>query len=153
MPADSLRGTDTDGRATTPAAELVYLSASDLRLSSSEDDLRGLVLLGRDGLRIGEIADLVIDVAERRPRLLSVASGGLLGLAEGESLVPVEAVARTGDRVRLTWSHACAHGHPLRHLTSPAARAPGRASGHANVPFAAAYAAFGVRPFWETPHR
>ncbi|KQW50931.1 hypothetical protein ASC77_25060 [Nocardioides sp. Root1257] len=138
-----------------PTVELAYLASTDLQsqLLPSTPDLRGMVVVDPHGLRLGEVADLVIDVAERRPRLISVLSGGLLGLTVGETLVPVEAIEQVDGRVRIAWSSALAHAHLLHHLTH---RAPGRPSGPEPgshdwlTRVTTAYEAFGIRPFWES---
>lgn len=81
--------------------ELVYLGRSGLEIATPADDVRGLAVVDPSGLRLGEVDDVVVDVAARRVRLLVVVSGGVLGLATRRFLVPVEAVARVDGRVRL----------------------------------------------------
>lgn len=81
--------------------ELVYLGRSGLEIATPGDDVRGLAVVDPSGLRLGEVDDVVVDLAARRVRLLVVVSGGVLGLATRRFLVPVEAVARVDGRVRL----------------------------------------------------
>jgi sporulation protein YlmC with PRC-barrel domain len=84
---------------------MVALGDSDLVLANEGDDVRGMSVLDPNGHRIGEVAEIVIDEEERRARLLVVTSGGILGLGQDKRLVPVEAVARVGENVRLHYTH------------------------------------------------
>jgi sporulation protein YlmC with PRC-barrel domain len=78
---------------------LVRLADTDLTLADAADDVRGRTVVDRGGEEIGEVDDLVIDEAERRVRLLQVASGGFLGLGKQKVLVPVDAVTSVDDEV------------------------------------------------------
>lgn len=80
---------------------LLPLAEGEVSLADDSDDVRGLVVLDANGHRVGEVDDLMVDHAERRARLLVVVSGGVLGLGAQRHLVPVEAVARVSDHVRL----------------------------------------------------
>ena len=84
---------------------MVALGDSDLVLANAGDDVRGMNVLDPNGHRIGEVDEIVVDEEERRARLLVVASGGILGLGEHKRLVPVEAVARVDQDVRLHYTH------------------------------------------------
>lgn len=89
--------------------DLVYLGSSGLEIAPASDDLRGLVVVGPDGLRIGEVDDVVVDLPARRARLISVASGGILGFASRRALIPVEVVTKVDDRVHVDCSYADVH--------------------------------------------
>ena len=84
---------------------MVTLGDSDLVLANEDDDVRGLSVLDPNGHRIGDVDEIVVDEEERRARLLVVTSGGILGLGQEKRLVPVEAVGRVGDVVRLNYTH------------------------------------------------
>lgn len=90
---------------TTRQIGMVTLGDSDLVLANADDDVRGLSVLDPNGHRIGEVDEIVVDEEQRRARLLVVASGGILGLGQDRRLVPVEAVARVADVVRLNYTH------------------------------------------------
>lgn len=91
---------------TTQQIGMVTLGNSDLVLANKDDDVRGMSVLDPNGHRIGEVDEIVVDEGERRARLLVVASGGILGFAEDKRLVPIEAIARVGDDIRLNYTHA-----------------------------------------------
>lgn len=120
--------------------ELVYLGRSGLEIATPDGDVRGCAVVDPGGLRLGEVDDVVVEVATRRTRLLAVVSGGVLGLETRRSLVPVEAVTRTDDRVRLD--------RPPADGTLPAGGPawPDLADPQAVVD---AYRAHGVIPWWE----
>jgi sporulation protein YlmC with PRC-barrel domain len=86
---------------TTLQLHLVPLEDGGVSLAHPDDDVRGMVVLDVHGRRVGEVEDIVVDEQERRARLLVVASGGVLGLGAQRRLVPVEAVARVSEHVRL----------------------------------------------------
>jgi sporulation protein YlmC with PRC-barrel domain len=90
---------------TTGQIGMVTLGDSDLELANEDDDVRGLRVLDPNGHRIGKVDEIVVDEEERRARLLVVTSGGILGLGEDKRLVPVEAVARVSDDVRLNHTY------------------------------------------------
>jgi sporulation protein YlmC with PRC-barrel domain len=121
----------------TQDAGLLYLSDSGLELAHAADDVRGLAVLTPYGHRLGEVEDLVVDAQERRVRLLSVLSGGILGLGATERLVPVEAIIRVDDRVHLDHPHVGA-----------ADRGRDRVDPAAGPAFADVYERYGVVPFW-----
>lgn len=84
---------------------LVSLEDSDLTLADPADDLRGRTVVDLCHHRVGEVCGLIIDVEQRRPRLLVVVSGGIMGLARTKSLVPVDAVTRADDVVHIEAAH------------------------------------------------
>ncbi|MBZ5740645.1 PRC-barrel domain-containing protein [Nocardioides mangrovi] len=135
---------------TVMETELRYLAGGGIELAEPAADLRGLVVVGPDGLRIGQVEDLVVDVDERRPRLLVVASGGVLGLAVRRVLVPVETVTRVADRVHLDRSSGVVNAL----LADRTAQPPGPPAQRPTAPgpgcLAELYALFGVTPFWLT---
>ena len=97
-------------------------------------------MLDANGHRVGEVDDLVVDQDERRARLLVVASGGVLGLGAHRHLVPVEAVARVSDHVRLHHDE----GSVPPDEDSDAVLARGD--------YASIYERYGCTPFWEAAY-
>ena len=124
---------------------LVYLGSSGLEIAPPSDDLRGLVVVGPDGLRVGEVDDVVVDADARRARMMSVASGGILGFATHRALIPVEIVTKVDDRVHLDRSYADV---PVCAASAEVAQA-GDVHLLPSTEAEAAYDAFGVVPFWE----
>jgi sporulation protein YlmC with PRC-barrel domain len=61
------------------------------------EDVRGRVVVDRDGEEIGEVKSLLIDESEAKVRFLEVESGGLLGVGGEERLLPVDAVTRVDE--------------------------------------------------------
>ena len=117
--------------------QLLALDEDAVELADENDDVRGLVVLDANGHRIGEVDDMLVDEAHRRARMLVVASGGVLGLGGHLHLIPVEAVARVSDHVRLqlprTWC-----------------RRPSETDARADpVDYAAVYRRYGCTPFWD----
>lgn len=121
----------------TDEHEFFYLGRTELESSPPCGHVAGMAVVDQDGLRVGEVEDVVVDVRDRRPRLLSVVSGGILGLGVTETLVPIEAVTEIGDRLRVTIP-------AVTDDTEGDAAVP-RDDGS---PFAEAYAAYGVLPPW-----
>ena len=122
---------------TTLPVHLLRLDEGQVTLADESDDVRGLVVLDANGHRVGEVDDLVVDGAERRARLLVVASGGVLGLGAHRHLVPIEAVARVSDHVR------------LHHAEEAVPQAEDADSVLERGDFAAVYGRFGCTPFWD----
>ena len=125
--------------------DLVYLGSSGLEVAPPSDDLSGLAMVGPDGLRIGEVDDVVLDLADRRARLISVASGGILGFARRRALVPVEVVTKVDDRVHVVLSYDdvfAGPGGPSERSTTDADRVTAAEA-------EATYDAYGVVPFWK----
>ena len=91
----------------TTSDELGMVSLGDrgLTLAHATDELRGRPVVDLCHHRVGEVGGLVIDERQRRPRLLVVASGGMLGLTRTKVLVPVDAVSRVDDLVHIEVSH------------------------------------------------
>jgi sporulation protein YlmC with PRC-barrel domain len=94
-------------RTREPTSTLHRLTDSDLQLADPKADIRGRKVKDVAGEEIGKVDDLLIDEDEQKVRFIEVASGGLLGLGETKSLIPVEAVARiTDDEVHINQSRA-----------------------------------------------
>jgi sporulation protein YlmC with PRC-barrel domain len=89
---------------------LVSLRESGLALAHPADDLRGLTVVDRHRHRVGKVDDLIVDEQERRPRLLVVISGGLLGLGITRRLIPVDAVTLVDEQVHIEALHTHVHG-------------------------------------------
>lgn len=122
---------------TTPPIRLLSLDAGAIALADDIGDVRGLVVLDANGHRIGEVDDMLVDEAQQRVRMLVVASGGVLGLGAHRHLVPVEAIARVSDHVRLQLSaDMVPKTHSVDDLTDPA-------------DYAAVYSQYGCTPFWD----
>lgn len=128
--------------------ELLYLADSGLELAEPADDVRGLVVVTPEGIRLGEVGDLVVDRQERRARLLSVLSGGILGLGATERLVPVEAITRVDERVHVDRSHAGDAYGGRRHDERSAPTESGTNPEALDPPFAEVYERYDVIPFW-----
>lgn len=90
-------------------ANLVYLGSSGLEVSPPSDDLRGMAVVDLNGLRVGEVDDIVVDVHDRRARLISVVSGGILGFAAHQELIAVETITKVDDRVHVDRPSADVH--------------------------------------------
>jgi sporulation protein YlmC with PRC-barrel domain len=86
-------------------SELARLSETDLVLANDNEDVRGRKVVDRQGKEIGTVADLFIDVQERKIRMIQIKAGGFLGLGERHFLLPADAitqVTKTEVRVNAT---------------------------------------------------
>lgn len=81
-------------------------------LAHSAEDLRGMTVVDRHLHRVGEVDGLIVDEQEHRTPLLLVGSGGILGLARTQRLVPVDAVTRVDHLVHIAPSHEQVHQCP-----------------------------------------
>ena len=115
---------------------LVSLEQSDLTLAHPLDDLRGFTVVDRHHHRVGRVDDLIIDEQERRPRLLVVTSGGLLGLGLTKRLIPVDAVTRVDAQVHIEALHTQVHEAESDPALDPAPA------------YHEICAHYGYRPFW-----
>jgi sporulation protein YlmC with PRC-barrel domain len=89
------------------------LDQSELMLAEGELDIRGKDVVDVDGEELGSVTGLFVDEEERRVRFLEVKGGGILGLGDEVTLVPVEAVASVDEeRVRLEHPSARVAGAP-----------------------------------------
>lgn len=82
---------------TAKKAPLVRLADTPLDLANPDDDVRGHKVLDAAGEEIGTVDDLMVDSQRREVRLLSISSGGFLGLGATTFLLPVEAVRHVDE--------------------------------------------------------
>jgi sporulation protein YlmC with PRC-barrel domain len=117
---------------------LSRLDQSDLTLAEGELDIRGRDVTDVDGEELGSVTGLFIDEQERRVRFLEVKGGGILGLGDEVTLVPVEAVrAIHEDRIQLD--------HPSSRIAG-APRYDPRLTEQPN--WAEVYGYYGYPPYW-----
>ena len=125
--------------AQTMSRQLVKLGESDLALTTKDEDIRGRSVLDSAGEKIGEVKDLLIDQGEMKVRFLDVAGGGVLGIGDKHSLIPVDAITSIDeDNVYLS--------HGLEHVKGAPAYDPSL------VPedrfFEDVYGYWGYTPYW-----
>lgn len=85
---------------TTPI--LTRLEDHGLTVAHDDADVRGRRVRDKYGKDIGKVVDLLIDLEDRRVRLLQVDHGGILGFGAQSSFIPVDAVTRiTSDTVTI----------------------------------------------------
>lgn len=90
---------------TTNLAPLSRLD--DFKVASGDRDVRGWDVIARDGKKIGDVDDLLVDTTARKVRFVSVdldrgLLGALTGKAGGHVLIPVEDITfDSGNRVML----------------------------------------------------
>ena len=97
----------------TRAGALHRLKDSHLQLADRQADIRGRRVLDSTGNEIGKVDDLLIDERERKVHFIEVASGGLLGVGQTKTLLPVETVTRIGDdEVRVNQTRERLQGAP-----------------------------------------
>lgn len=77
---------------------LSRLSDTDQTVADPGLDVRGMLVKGTDGEKLGTVDDLLIDPVERRVHFLRVSEGGILGFGAARSFIPVEAVRAVRDR-------------------------------------------------------
>jgi len=126
---------------------LTYVGSSGLEISPPDDDITGLAVVDPQGLRIGEVEDVVIDARDHRVRLICIVSGGILGFAADRTLLPVETVTKVDDRVHVDRSHGEIQARRVEGMESEAASE--RTEAPAEPTFEQVYAAYGILPFWE----
>lgn len=94
-------------------ATLHRLGDTNLTVADPAEDIRGRKALDKAGEEIGTVDDLLIDERESKVRFLQVASGGILGLGETKTLIPVDAITRIGaDTVQLDQERTRLAGAP-----------------------------------------
>jgi sporulation protein YlmC with PRC-barrel domain len=125
--------------AKTMTRTMTKLGETDLTLSSREEDIRGRSVIDSAGQKIGEVKDLMIDQGESKVRFLDVAGGGVLGIGDKHSLIPVDAITNIDDdNVYLS--------HGLEHVKGAPAYDP------TVVPedtfFEDVYGYWGYSPYW-----
>lgn len=79
----------------------------DFKVASGNQDVRGWDVIARDGKKIGDVDDLLVDTSARKVRYVSVdldrgLMGALTGKASGHVLIPIEDISfDSGNRVML----------------------------------------------------
>jgi sporulation protein YlmC with PRC-barrel domain len=97
----------------TRTGALHRLRDSDLQLANPQADIRHRRVVDSAGNEIGEVDDLLVDEQERKVRFIEIASGGLLGMGQTKTLLPVETVSRIGDdEVRVNQTRERLQGAP-----------------------------------------
>ncbi len=128
--------------ATTFSRELERLTHSGLSLADPASDMRGRQVLDRDGNEIGTVSDVLVDPEQRVARMIEVEAGGaILGIGRKHRLIPVQVltggdaeavyVERTRDEIDAVPDYHPAEGDEEEDQ------------------YQAAYAAFGVTPYWQ----
>lgn len=90
---------------TTNLAPLSRLD--DFKVASGNQDVRGWDVIARDGKKIGDVDDLLVDTTARKVRYVSVdldrgLMGALTGKAGGHVVIPIEDISfDSGNRVML----------------------------------------------------
>jgi sporulation protein YlmC with PRC-barrel domain len=74
---------------------LSALTGTGVTVKNATDDMRGRKVTDRDGMDVGKVHDVFVDDRERKARFLLVERGGLLGIDEKKSFIPVEVIRRT----------------------------------------------------------
>ena len=69
----------------------------DRTVAIPDEDIRGRMVKDKDGHDLGTIDGLLVDAVGQKVRFMEVATGGILGLGETKSLIPVEAITRVAD--------------------------------------------------------
>lgn len=123
---------------TQDKATLVKLSDTGQTVASADNDIRGRTVKDKDGNDLGKVDDLLIDDQERKVRFLRVEHGGILGIGETKSFIPVDAITRiTTDDVYIS--------HSREHV----ANAPSYDPQLVDEPYYAdLYGYYGYTPFW-----
>ena len=89
---------------TTNLAPLSRLD--DFKVASGNQDVRGWDVIARDGKKIGDVDDLLVDTTARKVRYVSVdldrgLLGALTGKTGGHVLIPIEDISFDNNRVML----------------------------------------------------
>jgi sporulation protein YlmC with PRC-barrel domain len=86
----------------------------DKTIVRSDEDIRGRMVKDNDGYDLGMIDSLLVDDIEGKVRFMVVASGGVLGIGESKSVIPVDAITRvTSDEVFISHTREHVAGAPL----------------------------------------
>jgi sporulation protein YlmC with PRC-barrel domain len=126
---------------TTFTRELERLTHSGLKLADAAGDLRDRKVLDRDGRHVGTVTDVLVDPAERVVRLVEVETGGgMFGFGRKSRLVPVEVV--TGGDPRTVYVERTSD-----EITAVDEYRPSSGD-EEEAQYEAAYAAYGVTPYW-----
>lgn len=78
-------------------AVLSKLSDSGQTVSSTDEDIRGRTVKDKDDQDVGKVDDLLIDDQEHKVRLLLVEHGGLFGIGQRKSFIPVDAITAISE--------------------------------------------------------
>lgn len=120
-------------------AKLVKLRDSGESLADRGPDIRGRRVIDKHGRSIGKIDALLVDEKDKKIRFLEVESGGILGLGEAKSFIPVDAITEvTDDDVHIDQDAGNVAGAPVY---DPAL------IDHAKF-FEDTYGYYGMMPFW-----
>ena len=85
----------------------------DRTVAIPDEDIRGRMVKDKDGHDLGTIDGLLVDAVGQKVRVMEVATGGILGLGETKSLIPVEAITRvTDDEVHISHTREHVAGAP-----------------------------------------
>jgi sporulation protein YlmC with PRC-barrel domain len=122
---------------------LERLAETPFVLDEGELDLRNRVVRSAGGDELGTVKAMYVDAGERKVRLLTVASGGVLGIGETEVLVPVEAISRIDETgVHLAHEGEQVSGAPRYDPTLV----------HDRAYWETVYGWFGYTPYWGPMH-
>src|SRR5664280_3309647 len=96
-----------------PDPTLKKLQDLDRTVAIPDKDIRGRMVKDRDGHDLGTIDGLLVDAVGQKVRFMEVATGGILGLGQTKSLIPVEAITRvTNDEVYISHTREHVAGAP-----------------------------------------
>jgi sporulation protein YlmC with PRC-barrel domain len=124
-------------------ATLSKLSDTGKTVADTDVDVRGLTVTDKNGKDIGTVEDLLIDDRERRVRFLLVEHGGILGLDETKSFIPVDAITRiTGTHVHID--------HTADHVVEAPRYDPQLMNDRTYN--RSVYGHYGYAPFWEAAY-
>ena len=127
---------------TTFTRELERLTHSGLSLADPAADFRDRDVLDRDGAHVGTVVDLLVDPEHRVARMVEVqTNGGMLGLGRKHRLIPVELLS--GGDPRTVYVE-----RTLDEITATPEYRPAEGDDEEDQ-YAAAYAAYGVTPYWQ----
>jgi len=104
----AVRGNDA-----LPNPTLRKLQDLDRTVAVPDEDIRGRMVKDKDGKDLGRIDGLLVDAVGQKVRFMEVATGGILGLGQTKSLIPVEAITRvTADEVYISHTREHVAGAP-----------------------------------------
>ncbi|OBH37640.1 PRC-barrel domain-containing protein [Mycobacterium intracellulare] len=99
--------------ATEADTTLVKLTGTVVKVANATDDMRGRQVKDKDLKHFGRVHDVFVDDRERKPRFLLVDHGGLLGIGDKKSFIPVDVIkATTSDDVFVDDAHDHICGAP-----------------------------------------
>ena len=65
--------------------------------SDPKEDVRGLVVLDKNGETLGQVEELLVDEQQDKVRFLQIKSGGFLGLGHEMLVISVDTITRVDD--------------------------------------------------------